>query len=232
MSFSTQNDIIEFPFKTLVELQEGTCHHNHDKQVFGTRNGDKYEWMTYGEFGREVQKFRNVLTHHKFGFDDKLALISNNRVEWAVAAGAVHSLGGQLIPMYEAQTEKDWKYIINDSDAKIVLVANEKLYHQTQNYPGTIGKVEHVLSIDSSPELPHSYKHWMDMAEREAPVPPNYPGPDDIASIIYTSGTTGNPKGVELSHGNLVANLEGLRLVVFVCVLLVLLKSFDGLLYL
>ena len=51
-----------------------------EKKLFGTRVGDKFEWITYRQFGREVEKFRNVLHTHKFGYNDKLALISNNRV--------------------------------------------------------------------------------------------------------------------------------------------------------
>ncbi len=64
--------------------------------------------------------------------------MSNNRVEWAVTSYAINSIAGQLVPMYEAQAEKDRRYIIEDSDAKVIVVATEKLYQQTKDY---IGKV-------------------------------------------------------------------------------------------
>jgi long-chain acyl-CoA synthetase len=68
-------------------------------------------------------------------------LISNNRIEWAAAFYAANGLGAQLVPMYEAQAEKDWKYIINDSDSKLVLVATERIFEKTEHY---IDKVPHL----------------------------------------------------------------------------------------
>ena len=63
--------------------------------LFGTRNGNKFDWITYKQFEREVQKFRNVLVHHNFGVGDKIAVIVNNRVEWAVVAIAANTRGGK-----------------------------------------------------------------------------------------------------------------------------------------
>ena len=105
--FSTST-FVDFDFTTLAELQIKSCENNKDKPAFGTRVGKKYEWMTYAQFGKEVENFRKVLVHHNIGTNDSIAIISNNRVEWAVAMYAVVSLGGQLVPMYEAQLEKDW----------------------------------------------------------------------------------------------------------------------------
>lgn len=66
-------------FKTLVELFRETRKYNGKNNAFGTKKGNKYEWMTYEEFGKEVDKFRSVLAQHNFGYDDKIAIISNNR---------------------------------------------------------------------------------------------------------------------------------------------------------
>ena len=84
-------------FTNLVELQIKSCEKFQERPCFGSRSekGDKYDWITYQEFGRRVQKFRNVLSHHKIGPGDKVAIISNNRVEWAVAFYAVT---GYLLP--------------------------------------------------------------------------------------------------------------------------------------
>lgn len=88
-----------YEFQTCVELQEKACAMFGDKPVFGTKNGNKFDWMSYNEFGKQVQAFRNVLHSKNFKFDDKLALISNNRSEWAVTMYATLSLGGQIVPM-------------------------------------------------------------------------------------------------------------------------------------
>jgi len=181
-----------------------------NKNCLGTRVGAKYEWINYAQFGEMVDNFRKVLSQHKIERGDKVALISNNRVEWAVAMYAVTGVGGQLVPMYEAQLEKDWKYIINDSDTKLALVANYAIYNKVSKYIGSVGKLDSVLCMDADEEYLYSYKRWMKLAEKmdHMPIVPLRPG--EISTIIYTSGTTGNPKGVELSHGNVVANLRGL----------------------
>jgi long-chain acyl-CoA synthetase len=74
-----------------------------------------------------------------------------------------------------------------------------------------VGKVESVVSFDSHESLIHSYKRWMNLVKTEEPGELKYPDEKEIATIIYTSGTTGNPKGVELSHENLMANIHGLN---------------------
>lgn len=82
--------------KCLIELHENATKKFGDNKCFGTRVGDIFEWISFTEFGRLVQKFRNVLVHHQIGKNDKVALISNNRVEWAVAFYAVNGVGGQV----------------------------------------------------------------------------------------------------------------------------------------
>lgn len=67
-----------------------------------------------------------------------MALISNNRLEWAIAYFATVSLGAQIVPMYEAQKESDWQYIIKDSEAKIILAATDKIYGLTESYINTV----------------------------------------------------------------------------------------------
>eukprot|EP00605_Chrysophyceae_sp_TOSAG23-4_P001253 GSChrysophyteH1.ASY1.ANO1.1364.1 assembled CDS len=178
-------------FDVLPQIMENSRVKFAEKKCLGTRVGDGYEWITYAEFGHKIAKLRRVLNMHKIERGDKVALISNNRVEWATAMYAVTGVGAQLVPMYEAQLESDWKYIINDSDAKMAFL-------------------ESVLSFDADEQYMHSYKKWMKLAENEPDVPIVSLRPSELSTIIYTSGTTGKPKGVELSHENVVANLQGL----------------------
>ena len=98
-------------FTSLVEMQQKSCVLNEQNDVFGTmkisENGIKrFDWITYGQFDREVQKFRNVLAHHRINQGDNVAVIANNRVEWAVACYACNGVGAAIVPMYEAQLEK------------------------------------------------------------------------------------------------------------------------------
>lgn len=96
---SKENGFNEFQFETLVEMQLKACELFKDRDALGTCVDNEFKWMTFGQLGRDIQKFRNVLIHHKFVFDDKVAIISNNRAEWPVCAYAAMSLGGQIVPM-------------------------------------------------------------------------------------------------------------------------------------
>lgn len=93
-------------FSNLVEMQTKVCQLFSDRPALGTFRGGKYEWMCYGDLQREVSALRAVLSR-SFGIrgGDKVAIISNNRVEWAVAFFAVNSLGAQLVPMYGYSTK-------------------------------------------------------------------------------------------------------------------------------
>lgn len=200
----------KYPFKTLVDMQLATSKEYADKPLFGTKKGSQFEWMQYSDFGKNVQLFRNVLIHHNINKGDRVAVISNNRVEWAIAFYATVSLGASFVPMYEAQLEKDWEYIIQDSGSKVVLVANEKIYEKTLKYLGKLGNLQSMLCFDVNESTTYSYKHWMDLVAKEPPRAVSDVSPQDLAVIIYTSGTTGKPKGVKLSHHNLVSNIKGI----------------------
>lgn len=91
--------IVDLQFSTLNELHVEATKAYSTNPMFGTKVGDEYHWMTYAEFDVEVAKCRILLNEHKIGKDDKVALISNNRVEWAVTKYATVSLGGQVVPM-------------------------------------------------------------------------------------------------------------------------------------
>jgi long-chain acyl-CoA synthetase len=86
-------------FKTLIELHEKATQAYSTNPMYGTKVGGAYEWMNYSEFDVEVSKCRIVLKEHHIGKDDKVALISNNRTEWAVMKFATVGLGGQIVPM-------------------------------------------------------------------------------------------------------------------------------------
>lgn len=86
-------------FTTLLELHDEATKAYSTNPMFGTKVGSEYQWMNYSEFDVEVAKFRIALTELHIGKDDKVAIISNNRVEWAVAKYATVGLGGQIVPM-------------------------------------------------------------------------------------------------------------------------------------
>ena len=141
----------------------------------------------------------------------KVAIISNNRWEWATIAAATYSLNATLVPMYEAQLPSDWTYILNDSGAHAVFCATQEIFDQVQNQvlPST-PTVKASLCLDAPLEEPHSFEGALSACEMDFNGSLiSAPTPEDLAGLIYTSGTTGKPKGVELTHFNFAANVKG-----------------------
>jgi len=191
----------------LVELIEESVRKYAGNRMFGTKNKEGvYEWVTYGEVGRRVDNLRGGLAQIGIGKGDAVGLIANNRVEWVVAAFATYGLGGQFIPMYEAELLHIWKYIIADSQVKVLFVSKPEIYEKIKNFPNEISSLQSIYLIDDTGE------GTMEALERigeKNPIPSIRPTPEDVAVLIYTSGTTGDPKGVLLTHGNFTSNLLG-----------------------
>ena len=129
---------------------------------------------------------------------DKVAIISNNRWEWAAIATAAFSMNATIVPMYEAQLPADWTYILNDSRSCAVVCASQQIYERLHRevLPSTPA-VHAVLCLDAAPGEPHAFSTAMTTAgdgdfEGKLIMPPS---PLDLADLIYTSGTTGRPKG-------------------------------------
>ena len=88
-----------FKFETINELLEKQTVAYSSNHMLGTKVGNEFQWMTYTEFELEVRKGRTMLNELKVGYDDKVALISNNRTEWAVLKYSANGVGGQIVPM-------------------------------------------------------------------------------------------------------------------------------------
>jgi long-chain acyl-CoA synthetase len=180
-----------------------------DNPLFGRRTADgTWDWVSYREFGEAIDKARGGLAGLGISSGDRVAIISDNRVEWAVGAYATYSLGGAWVPMYEAQTQKDWKYILKDCGAKVAFAATDGIRAQLEEIQSDLPDLETIVVIDD----PAGGKaiDYEELLARgaAAPVPRSQVDPADLAGLIYTSGTTGNPKGVMLSHSNIASNLN------------------------
>ena len=204
--------------ETLVDVYRASTTNYASRPLFGTKRNGTWEWITYADFAKDVDRFRGALA--KFGVTrgDKVAAIANNRVEWAVAEYACFGLGAAFVPMYEQQSEKEWTFIVNDCGAKILIVATDAIARKTHHLvSGDSPSLERVISLDPATVVTgtegkvHKYAELL-AAEDGAPLhEPGKVEKDDVACFIYTSGTTGDPKGVMLSHGNIVSNVLACR---------------------
>ncbi len=197
-------------FQTLVDVYNDAIKTFPDNQLFGTKRGGQWEWMTYLEFGKLTDGFRAGLASLGLARGDRVAIVSNNRPEWAIAAYACFGLGVAFVPMYEAQLPKDWEFIVKDCDAKALIVATDAICEKTRAFLETLPSLKHIISIDPQTKTSDKVRSFKDLAKTATKSAPIKPDPKDIACFIYTSGTTGNPKGVILSHSNIASNVSAM----------------------
>ena len=200
MSQASYTDLVDVLLKAVAE--------HGPRRLFGTKKGGTWVWTTYQEFGRRVDDFRGGLKALGIKEGDTIAAIAGNRVEWAVAAYAAYGLGARFCPMYESQLESDWDYIVRDSGARILLVSTNAIFEKVKSWPGQIPTLEHVFSM-AVPEEDSSSFAAVEALGRKNPSPPVQIDPEWVCGFIYTSGTTGKPKGVLLTHNNIVSNING-----------------------
>jgi len=171
-----------------------------DKTAIQMKVGDRYHRYTYRELLRAVASACAGLTELGLNKGDRVALLSENRLEWALAYVSVVALGAVIVPMDAQLTDKEVAVLLKSSGAKAICVSaacSEKLPK---------GGELLVLSFDPGEGL--SFPALL-TARPDAAMPPP-PSADDLAALLYTSGTTGDPKGVMLSHKNLASNAQSL----------------------
>src|SRR5690349_22662322 len=105
-------------YTNLVAMFSDMMEKYRDRPLFGTRGAAEWEWTSYAQFHELVAAAGTGLAQLGVQLGDRVAVISNNRLEWAVCAYAAYTHGAIYVPMYEAQLVKDWQYILQDSGAK------------------------------------------------------------------------------------------------------------------
>ncbi|CAN5882853.1 AMP-dependent synthetase/ligase [soil metagenome] len=198
-------------FQTLVDIYHDAVKTFPDSPLFGTKRAGQWEWMTYLEFGKQTDALRAGLAGLGLKRGDRVAIIANNRPEWATAAYACFGLGVAFVPMYEAQLAKDWEFIVKDCEAKALIVATDAIAEKTKPFLDTIPGLTHIISLDPATKETDKVKTYKSLVATTAKVPTITPAVKDVACYIYTSGTTGNPKGVILSHGNIASNVSAIH---------------------
>ncbi|NTU51162.1 MAG: AMP-binding protein, partial [Candidatus Aminicenantes bacterium] len=178
----------------------------------------RYTPISTQEFGRRVEHLSLGLADLGLAPGDKLVILSENRPEWTMTDFAVLSAGAITVPIYTSLTPEQIKYIINDSDAKIVVCSNRDLWLKIEAVRHELPSVHHFVLIDE--EGPRGVVSLAEVMGRGKVLAASDATlfekralavrPDDLASIIYTSGTTGVPKGVMLTHANFVSNAKAL----------------------
>jgi long-chain acyl-CoA synthetase len=181
-----------------------------------------YTPISTDEFGKDVKHFALGLRELGYEAGDKLIILSENRPEWVMTDLASLCLGGISVPIYTSLVPEQIQYIIDNSDAKVVVFSDEEMWGKIEVIRSELAKVEHYITCQA--DGPEGTLTFADVQKRGEKLAEDQPDlfeelalkvkPDDVASIIYTSGTTGVPKGVMLKHSNFVSNVQAVLKVI------------------
>lgn len=182
----------------------------------------RYVPISTEEFGKRVQHFCLGLRELGLARGDKIIILSENRPEWVMSDLAHMCLGAITVPIYTSLVPEQVKYIIDDSDAKAVIVSNEEQWQKVEVIRSALAKVRHFITfLEKAPEGALTFGQVQEQGEKLAAKDPGLfeklalaVKPDDEASLIYTSGTTGLPKGVILTHNNFLSNIKAVSSII------------------
>ena len=174
--------------------------------------GGTYQDISYIELGESVDAFSKGLNALGVQKNDRVAILSENRPEWAIADFGILKTGAVNVPMFSTLTAAQVGYILKDSGAKIICVSTEKQLEKCLSIRDEVPTLEQIIIFDAiEGETPDGVIHFAEVCELTGDEINSELREDDVATIIYTSGTTGNPKGVMLTHANFISNLQACK---------------------
>jgi long-chain acyl-CoA synthetase len=175
------------------------------------KNKVKFNWE---ETSSSIYKLANVIKENIKG-GDRCLLVSENRPEWLISDIAIMLANGITVPAYTTYTENDYKYLIEDSEPSIIIISNSMMYQKLKNIIDEKTFIKKVITFDEINEV-NSKDKFLNFnniirkkLEENEKIKNLTLKRNSPACIIYTSGTGGDPKGVILSHGGILNNLEG-----------------------
>ncbi len=138
---------------------------------------------------------------------DRIAIISNNRIEWHLTDLAIQQIGAVNVPIYSNINPEDYNYILNDCGAKFIFLSDEEILAKIASIQSKVPSLEKIFSYNHI----NGTSHYSELLKSSSSVDieklRSEVFGDDLATLIYTSGTTGNPKGVMITHNNFISNV-------------------------
>ncbi len=199
---------LNYPYQNFYEMISDNAASHPDKTVIFIDD----EKITNAQFLKKVDSFARFLEISGVHPDDKVALITPNSKEFAIAVFAATKISAVAVPINSLLKESEYIYILNDCDAK-VLITSIKMVKQVQSLHVKTG-VKRTVWIDEAPVVDQHHVVFDEIATIKPHLEEKFHSKklDDLAVVFYTSGTTGNPKGAMMSYRNIFSNLEGASL--------------------
>ena len=204
MKVSEINNLLELFFER-YKLQD-------KNNIFLTPLNNNQRSFTWEETKNNILKLSKEISNiNQKG--DRCLLISENRPEWMISDLSIMLSGSITVPAYTTYVEKDYEYIINDCQPKVLIVSNQDQFSKIENILKNNTSIKKIISFEDLKIDKDKYLNFknLNLGNNDSESPPSIIdiARKDPACIIYTSGTQGNPKGVILSHGGILNNCEG-----------------------
>ena len=189
----------------------------HRNDVLNAKIGGKWQSWSIDDICELSDSISYGLMHLGIAPDDKVAIISSNRPEWILSDFGIAQIGAVSVPVYPTMGSADTEFILNDAGVKVVLLADAELSDKIDSIRANVPSLTHVFSFNEITGKDHISKLiQLGKENPQVELLKDYKSrvkPDDLLTLIYTSGTTGTPKGVMLSHNNLISNVTASQLV-------------------
>ncbi len=206
------------PFKTINELFLQAIEDHHKPDAFLVKREGQYRGVPSHEVLLKVAALAKAFGEMGVDRGDRIALLSENRLEWALTDYAILGIGAVTVPLYSTLLEGDVEFILRDSGSKGIVVSTRDQLKKVLAARSSVSKLKFVVAMDPEPGEFPDVLCWKELAGRAGAdgtksvksleTQALCARPDDVATIVYTSGTTGAFKGVVLTHANIASNIQ------------------------
>ena len=182
------------------------------EKAFTTKYNGVWESLNTQQFCEQAHQISRALLNLGINAQDKIAMISStNRTEWNLIDTGLLAIGAVNVPIYPTISSEDYEYILNHSESQYCFVSDQEVYEKVIAIKDKVKSLKKIYSFDTIKGC-SNWKELLEMdtsSDQDDAVKKRKDAvlPSDLATIIYTSGTTGTPKGVMLSHDNVVSNV-------------------------
>ena len=209
-------------YSTVSQMFNQVTSENSSRDLYFYKKAGNWVGISGSEIRSTVKDIAFGLQSLGIGKGSNIALLSNNSPRWAMSDYGIICSGVATVSVYPTLISSQVEYILKDSKSKVVFAENQEQMEKVMAVWGNCPQLTHaVVMDDSNTEADDRIINFLDFLDlgtkHEQETETSFddltakPEPNDLLTLIYTSGTTGNPKGVMLSHGNMMSNVEGIK---------------------